>query len=579
MIAPRCRRVALIATLIALSGATMVRAQTREARPNARGTAAISGIVVSDEPEPRPVRRVRVTCNGPDFAATAISDDRGRFVFAGLKPGRYTIAGAKDAWVPSAYGAKRPLRPGSAVPVAEGQTVPIMLRMLRGAVITGVLLDHNNQPAANTSVNARRYAMQSGVRRLTSAGSALTDDRGVYRIYGLAPGDYLVGAAPRVTGIDSAGSELRLIDQRGERTVALSPTYFPGSPVATQAAAVTLRAGEERDGIDFALQLVPTARIEGTVTSVDGAPAPPGTEVSLIASTQTTFPGMSFAGIRSTRVSSDGVFRFADVSPGAYTILARGSAAETAVMRPGVPAITWATTEISVDGESITGLALGLQPAMMLTGQLKFDATRLKPAAVKSIQVGLQPVQSGTTVNFAPSGAMLDDEGHFLIGGIIPGTYRVTVSLPGLGRPGNWYLRSAIVKGQDTADVPVTIAPNELIHGALVTLSDRPAQLSGTVQNTAGGAANEYTVILFPADASLWLPQSRRVQGIRPSADGAFTFRGLPPGDYLLAAIDDVEPNEWFDPGLLRRLVATAMKIAVAEGEEKVQDIRLSGGG
>src|SRR4051812_44850600 len=176
----RIRRVGVGLALVVLGFACIADAQTRDPRSTPGVTGAISGTVVSDEPQPRPVRRVRVTCTGPDFSATAISDDRGRFSFTGLKAGRYIIAGSKDAWVPSAYGAKRPLRPGSAIPVAPGQTVPIVLRMLRGSVITGVLLDHNNQPAANTSVNALRYAMQNGMRRLASAGSALTDDRGVY---------------------------------------------------------------------------------------------------------------------------------------------------------------------------------------------------------------------------------------------------------------------------------------------------------------------------------------------------------------------------------------------------------------
>src|SRR5829696_5387636 len=125
--------------------------QTREARSTARGSGVISGAVLSDEAEPRPVRRVRVTCSGGDSgAATAITDDRGRFTFAGLRPGRYIVAASKEAWLPAGYGAKRPLRPGSAIPLADGQETEIVLRMLRGSVLTGVVLDHDNQPAAHT---------------------------------------------------------------------------------------------------------------------------------------------------------------------------------------------------------------------------------------------------------------------------------------------------------------------------------------------------------------------------------------------------------------------------------------------
>ena len=556
--------------IVAFLTATGVGAQTRDTGPAERPTGTISGVAVTTDPEPKPIRKVRVTCASSDGSVTAITDDRGRFVFSGLKPGRYTIAGTKDAWVTSIYGAKRPLRPGSAIPLAAGQTVSIALKMFRGAVITGVLLDYNNQPAANTQVSALRYIMQNGIRRLNSMAGAVTDDRGVYRIYGLAPGDYFIGAAARGGPPNAPSSELRLIDerQRSERTVAFASTYFPGTSVAMQASPITVAAGEERDGIDFALQLVPTARVEGSVTNPDGSPAPAGTLVNLNAGIETTFPGSGIAGFRSARTGADGTFSFLDVSPGIYTVIARGG-----------PPLTWASSEISVDGESVTGLALGLQRGLTMTGQIKFDATRLTPPAdLKSIRLALQPVQTQGVVSLAPSGAVVDNSGRFEITGIIPGTYRVSLSLPGLGRPGNWFLRSAVVNGQETLDAPLTIRPNETIRDAAVVVSDRPGQLSGSVQNAAGGAPNEFTVVLFAEDRGFWTPQSRRIFAIRPSADGAFTFTGLVPGSYLLAAIDDVEPGEWFDPALLQRLVPAALRIAITEGEQKTQDIRLGGG-
>jgi uncharacterized protein (DUF2141 family) len=576
------RRLAFaLALAMTLPLCTLLLGQARDTRPAGTPSGTIAGTAVSDEPEPRKVRRVRVTCTGPDFSATVVSDDNGRFTFTGLKPGRYTVSGTKDAWVPSAYGARRPTRPGSAIPVAAGQTVPITLRMLRGSVVTGVVLDYNNQPAADTPVTAMRYTMQNGTRRLAPVGSSITDDRGVYRIYGLAPGDYFVGAAPRaVAALNAPSSELRLLDDRlrRDRSVAFAPSYFPGTPVATQAATVTLRAGEERDGIDFALQLVPTARVQGTVTTVEGVPAPSGTQVNLISNAASMFQGGSFGALRSARVGADGAFSFADIPPGPYTVLSRASAPGPAVA-PRVTQITWASTDLVVDGEDISGIVLGLQPGMTITGRLTFDATRLKPPAnPRSIEVGLQPLQSQGSITFSSSGAVIDDSGRFVIAGIIPGTYRLTASLPGIGRPDNFYLRSATLRGQDTADRPIAIRAGESIHDASIRLSDRPAQLTGTIHN-ASGPPNEYTVVLFPADQSLWLPLSRRIRGTRPAADGVYTFRGLPPGEYLVAAIDDVEPNEWFDPALLQRLLPTAFRIALAEGEDKVQDIRLGTGG
>jgi hypothetical protein len=135
-----------------------------------------------------------------------------------------------------------------------------------------------------------------------------------------------------------------------------------------------------------------------------------------------------------------------------------------------------------------------------------------------------------------------------------------------------------MVDGQDSLDLPVRIQPSQSITGASLTFTDRLAQLTGMVQNAVGGAPNEFTVIIFSADESHWLPRARRIQGVRPSADGAYSFTGLPGGDYYLAAIDDVEPGEWFDPALLQRLRPSAIKVTLADGEQKAQDIRLGGG-
>ena len=85
-----------------------------------------------------------------------------------------------------------------------------------------------------------------------------------------------------------------------------------------------------------------------------------------------------------------------------------------------------------------------------------------------------------------------------------------------------------------------------------------------------------YFIIVFSTDRTLWLPQSRRIRSTRPSSDGRYRVQNLPPGEYLLAAVTDVEQGEWFDPAYLTALVDASIKLAVAEGETRVQDIKLA---
>lgn len=430
------------------------------------------------------------------------------------------------------------------------------------------------------------YVTTNGERRLDTSGSpAIADDRGVYRIYGLAPGDYVIGASWRPAYFGTDASELHLtteLDVRdalssspsssapAPRPIALASTFYPGTTVPREAASVTVRAGEEHRGIDFTLQIVPTARVEG-ILSWPGASAPPAALVMLITTGQVAFPGVPFEGYHATGIQPDGGFAFFDIAPGQYTVFARGKETTAA----GTTRALWASSDIVVAGENVAGLNLLLAPGLTLSGQLRFDSTTLRPPAdLKNVRVTLLPVQTGAPT-LAPSGATVDAAGRFTMSGIIPGRYTLNVSFPGLGAPGGWALRSAIISGVDVLDAPFTAVPNGETAKAVVTFVDRMGQLTGTLQNAGGALMPEYSIVLFPTSSSLWLPQARRIQSVRLSADGAFVFRNLPAGKYYLAALEDVEPGAWSDPAFLQQLVPSSMKLAIGEGEHKVQDIRL----
>jgi hypothetical protein len=577
--------------------AASLQVPPRDVRAIVRGEAVISGVVITDEAQPRPVRHARVTLNGTETGVglTTITDDRGQFVFAGLPAGRYTVSTSKDGWLTASYGAKKALRPGSALPVTDGQTAQITLRLTRGAVITGLLLDHTGQPSVGTSVRAMRYTMQNGERRLAPGrASATTDDQGAYRIYGLPPGDYVVGASWRPGFFGAQGTDLRLTTDLDvsqaktesastpppDRTIALASTFFPGTTVPSQAVMIALRSGEERNGVDFTLQVVPTARVEGTLTLPGADILPPGIQVSLMATGPVSFPGIPFEGYRTTVVAPDGSFGFGDVAPGPYTVLARAvlpnlSPDIIGAAPSGSPQILWASTDVSVDGDAISGLSLVLTPGMTVSGQLRFEAISLPAPDLKTVSVVVQPVQSGDAVTFSPSGVTVRPDGRFTIAGVTPGRYRLTATFPGVGKPNGWTVRSALVNGVDALDIPFVVQPNQNITDASIIATDRIAQLTGRLQNAAGGAAPDYSIILFPTDSTLWIPQSRRIQSVRPAADGTFTFDGLAAGAYSLAAVDDVEPGEWFDPAFLQQLVASSMTVTVGDGERKVQDVRV----
>src|SRR5262249_11486872 len=170
----------------------------------ATGTGTIAGTVTL-QGAGSPVRRAQVTLSGTELRGqrSATTTEQGRFSFVGLPAGRFNLNVTKPGYVTIAFGAKKPGRQGTPIQLADGQTVDDANIVLpKGSVITGTVIDEHGEASPNTMVRAYRYAIQNGQKSLVSAGQNQTDDRGIYRIFQLLPGDYLASAVPRNQGND-----------------------------------------------------------------------------------------------------------------------------------------------------------------------------------------------------------------------------------------------------------------------------------------------------------------------------------------------------------------------------------------
>jgi len=601
------------------------------------GKGSIAGTVVVAG-SGQPARRARVGLSGGNDVGggrSTTTDEMGRFSFNALPEGRFNLSASKPGHISGSYGQRQPGRPGTPIQLADGQRLQVQLQITRGGVITGTVLDENAEAIPATAVRALRYVMQSGQRTLQSAGNGQTDDRGVYRIYGLQPGEYIVFATPRNNNQSiEAGrqAELQELIQRTEAmarleavqaqaltermaqlrsTIAASspsssdeaitgyaPVYYPGTTTPSSAATVTIGPGEEKGGIDFQYQVVPIARVEGIVTTT-ATQAPSNIQVSLV-NTAFAMPGISPG---SARPDAQGAFRIPNVPPGQYTLVARaqigGAGREggpggrgpipagrgellagrgRGAAAPGPdPIRLWATADVTVDGRNVSNIVLTLQPGMSVSGRIVFEGTTQQPADLTRLRVSLAPVVApGTPGEIASTAAgRVDAEGRFTVASVVPGRYRLNASGAGNG----WYLGSSAVEGQDSLDFPVEVKPNQSITSAVVTFVDRQSELTGTIVNERAQPVPDYSLIVYPADQRFWTPQSRRIQSTRPATDGRFTFRNLPAGEYRLVPVYDPEPGSWYDPAFLQQLENASVRVSIADGEKKEQHLRVPGGG
>jgi len=595
-------------------------APARDGRPQPppTGTASIVGTVVAADTG-RVVRRVHVVLSStgssstPNVTLAVTTTDDGQFKFSNLPAGEFLLTASRPGFLDSTFGQKQPGdgRPGTPIALLDAQKLDrVSLPIARGGIITGTVVDDHGEPEFGAQVRALRWVMRTGERSLQVAASTSTDDRGMYRLTGLVPGDYLVSA----TSTDQPASEqaVALAKMRAEAsagagdlygaamqelklTVAnltgaagsgpdepagYAPVFYPGTTQPASATTLTLGVSEERPAVDLALQLVPLVRVTGIVSGAAGQAGSIPVTLTPVGSP------VPFPGPRTTRLAADGTFTFTGVAPGSYNVLAEtanvtmafrvvsGDQMISTIGKPdGAPEmpVLWASTDLTVDGHTLAPLALVLQPAMTLTGRLVASGAGTPPDFTR-VRISAAAASSQSPErNAQVSPAKVDASGRFTVNGFIPGRYRLNVA--GVASP--WKVASAGVGGRDAMDLPLEVRSTDDLTGMVVTLTDRSTTVSGRLQDANGQPGPNFTVVVFPSDNRYWLPQARRIQATRPGTDGRYSVHGLPPGDYRVAVVPDVEPGQWYDPAWLQSVIAQSIAFTLAEGQQLTQDLRV----
>jgi hypothetical protein len=383
-------------------------------------------------------------------------------------------------------------------------------------------------------------------RRTPFPNQRMTDDRGVYRLYGLPPGVYVVMA-----GGGSGGAVPAYRDD--------VPTYHP-SANRYGAAEVTVQARQEVSGINIRYR----AELGHTVAGSVSAPEPKGGYAEVMIDLFDSGTGSLAAETYSYARPGSRSFAFHGVPDGDYLVRAWHGA------YPGNSGASSSATVVKVKGSDVAGLAVALIPTSSIAGRVELQPmtdgerkskceSKRNPLVEESLVFARSENESkpAQTLFEEPVGAP-DEKGEFKIDDIDDGLYRIEARLPGE----QWFVRSlnlpSAAKGKppiDAARDGLAIRPDQHVTGLTITLAEGAATLRGRI---VAGKKDAHLpklvrVHLMPVEKES-ADEVLRFFETSAQADGTFELTNIQPGRYWMLAFaseedesgdDQPRPHAW----------------------------------
>ena len=507
-------------------------------------TGSIKGRVVADDGRPLVNATLMAQAiTGGVAIRPAHVDSEGKFSFDELPPAGYIIMAAAPGYIDEAMSTGDPSDWPHHLIGAQ-----LKITMIKGGVITGKVTNSKGDPIVGVPVRAVALNNPSwSPTDFMGAGVAESDDRGIYRIYGLRPGQYVVNAGGAGQfGLGMAnGFDLDV------------PTYYPSATRDT-AIPVVVRSGDETTGIDIKYFGAEGHRISGFIvgganTAADGAIA-----ITLSRAGTQSLISLAIASPMDQRRA----FGFNGVADGEYDLFA---ALQTAQQNNASLA---ATRRVTVRGGDVTGVELTLTQLASISGAITLDPIKSED---KCDERGSQlietifktrrddPRKSGSPMMMtmlSGFGATLNAKGEFAARNLEAGRYRFEIKLPTEA----WYVRSINLPSSITVPTQqpsqtgapsvaakpiqnhpwpgiVTIRSGQQVSGVSIHVGQDAAGLRGRLTMTPDGTE-------VPADLRVYLVPADREQAndvLRYSetmvtSDASFAFSNIAPGRYFIVS-------------------------------------------
>lgn len=514
----------------------------------------VDGQVISDRDE-QPLRRAHVTLRPAESGLTTVGaecDDHGHFDIRQIAPGSYTLIADRDGYLSSATAYRGAARMAPVISIDAGQSIRnLTFRLKPWAVFTGKIRWEDGEPAANIRVDAYREIRQRGRHYYARAASAITNDLGQYRLYGLHPGAYFIAADYERAAPGQGFREQPQLDADGQEVPAFTytTTFYPNTVKFSEAAATRIDYGQELGGIDIFLRQVRKVSVRGSATSELSGERLRSASIFLERLDAHNLEAMQVSISPRFNPVTDR-FEIRDLTPGSYVISAEGSEGDRALRGSAL---------LQIGDQDAEGVELMLAPQKIASAKVVVEGGGTLDAKA-SLVASMEPrgQRAPTTRGGVQDGLM-----------VFSLTASETYDLYIDNLPGDFYISEIRVNG---ANAMVNGIPGMSASGDLpfeIVLDSRGGKVVGRVASEDGVQWSGANVMLIPDP-----PQGRAQSYRQGGADehGQFLIRGVAPGRYVLVAWLDEAPCDVYDPLDLNACRSAGMPVVVAQGgQENVQ--------
>lgn len=337
------------------------------------------------------------------------TDADGRFRFTNVAAGLYNVTSHAPAFVGERAFS---FDSGKAVTIDANENIDnVDFELERGGVITGRISDGEGQPIISETVSLTPVDEKGQpLQRSFNTPFASTDDLGVYRIYGIPAGRYLVSAGRNEGGIRIGGSS-RFYTR----------TFHPETGDQTKATAIEVSA--ESEAIDINITLKNTGRTftaTGRIIDADtNEPVPNLAYGHGIIQGQGNNRFMGGYGFSGLRTNARGEFRLENLAANEYAVFAGGF--------EGTNEQYGDLTTFEIKDADVKNLEVKMHAGASISGYVTLEDATNKAAFAKlsQLQINADDTMQGTLRTPRTLTSRVAAGGAFRIGGLRPGAVRL----------------------------------------------------------------------------------------------------------------------------------------------------------